>query len=429
MQENGLEEAVAYFKKYNVYSRLFAAMREKYASLGHLGGSFVLSGLSQDERDILAGFTGMDVGSESTVKLSFSVLARALSKSRFGAWKWEEILVAYAQEPLTVKKEERSRHQEEQAAFWESCLAQCTRADVRAWLSGILQEKRQGYRLLTNQYKEGREAAGKLLTHVIHAAESLPADKNQKQFLPVFASAITGNPHYFDEGTVACSLLLSYGKYRFGKADGRLSGIEQKESVLYQMGILRDELSNTCLAYHVKGWKKDGGGHKGIQGFYEEGQAFLLTLHTLGGLFRLESTQEHSHRVYIVENPAVFSYLIGKYPSHTFLCTSGRLKLAGYATMDLFPQDTRFIYAGDFDPEGLQIAQGLKKRYGERLSFWNYKREFYERTVSDLELDGSRLKKLDKIDCLELQEIRQCIAEYRRAAYQENMLDTYTIKW
>lgn len=367
MEENGLGQAVSYFKKYSVYNRLFAAMREKYAGLGRLGGSFVLSGLSENERDILAGFTGTDVGSEPTVKLSFSVLARALSKSRFGAWTWEEILEEYAQEPLTVKREEQSRRQQEQNAFWENCLAQCKRADVRTWLSGILQERRQGYRLLANQYKEGQEMAGKLLTHVIHAAENLPADKNQKQFLPVFASAITGNPHYFDEGTAACNLLLNFGKYRFGETDGQLSGTEQKESVLYQMGILRDELSNTCLAYRVAGWKKDGSAHKGIRGFYEEGQAVLLTLHTLGGLLRLEPSPNHSSKIHIVENPAVFSYLIDRYPSHTFLCTSGRLKLAGYATMDLFPADTQFFYAGDFDPEGLQIAQGLKKRYGELL--------------------------------------------------------------
>ena len=33
MEENGLEQAISYFRKYKVYSRLFACMREKYASL------------------------------------------------------------------------------------------------------------------------------------------------------------------------------------------------------------------------------------------------------------------------------------------------------------------------------------------------------------------------------------------------------------
>lgn len=428
MEENGLEQAISYFRKYNVYGRLFASMREKYASLGHLGGSFVLSGLTEDERGVLSGFTGMDLGTEPSVRISFAKLKRALSKSRFGACTWEEILTAYENKPLVVRKEERSRQREERGAFWESCLSQCGKEEVREWLSGLLQEKGPGYRQILKQYKADQEAARKLLINAIHAAEQLPVDQGQKQVLPVFASGITGNPHYFDEGTAAGSLLLQFGKYRFGEIDGKLSGIERKESVLYQMGILRDELSNTCLAYRVTGWKKDGRVHPGIQGFCEESQAFLLTLHTLGGLCRLESSPESLSRIHVVENPAVFSYLIEKYPENTFLCTSGRLTLAGYATMDLFSKDTQFYYAGDFDPEGLQIAQGLRERYGERLVFWNYKREFYEQAVSEMELDDVRLKKLDRINCLGLQEIRQCMRECGRAAYQENMLGTYVVE-
>lgn len=428
MEKNELEQAISYFRKYNVYGRLFASMREKYASLGHLGGSFVLSGLTEEERGVLSGFAGADLGSEPTVRLSFSQLKWALSKSRFGACTWEEILTAYERKPLVVKKEERTRQKEERDAFWEDCLSQCGKEDVREWLSVLLREQGPGYRLVLKQYKADRKEARKLLTGVIHAAEHLPADRGQRQFLPVFASGITGNPHSFDEGTSAGRLLLQFGKYRFGEADGQLSGIEQKESVLYQMGILRDELSNTCLAYRVTGRKKEGGVHQGIQGFYEEGQAFVLTLHTLGGLLRLEPSPDHFSRIYVLENPAVFSYLIKKYPGHTFLCTSGRLTLAGYATMDLFPSDTQFYYAGDFDPEGLQIAQGLKERYGERLVFWNYKREFYEKAVSELGLDDARLRKLDRIDCPGLQEIRQCMWDYRRAAYQENMLGAYVVE-
>lgn len=44
-------------------------------------------------------------------------------------------------------------------------------------------------------------------------------------------------------------------------------------------------------------------------------------------------------------------------------------------------------------------------------------------------MDDVRLKKLDKIDCPELQEIRRCMEEYQRAAYQENMLDAYAVEW
>lgn len=422
-----MEEAVLYFKKYRVYDRLFAVMRNKYASLGHLGGSFVLADLTEEDRDVLSGFLGMDLGQEKTVKVSFSALSKALKKSRFRTLTWEEILVAYSGKPLLVKKEEKQQRQEEQRKFWEECLSQCTSDDVRSWLSGLLLDHRQGYRAIDKLYNTDRTEAAVLLKNIVRALEHLPVNGKRKQFLPVFATEITGNPHYFDDGTTACKLLLNYGVYRFGQVDVRLSGIEQRESVLYQMGILRDELSNSCIAYNVEGWKEDGGVHEGLRGFHREGQAFQLTLNILSGFARLETAHECYHRVYIVENPAVFSYLTGKYKENTFLCTMGQLKLACYAAMDLFPETYTFYYAGDFDPDGLQIAQGLKKRYGERLVLWNYKREFYEQAVSDMVIDSVGVKKLEKIDEPELEEIRQCLLESRRAAYQEGMLGAYVV--
>lgn len=427
MEIKEMKEAIAYFKKYPVYGRLFAVMRKKYASLGHLGGSFVLAELTGEERDIISGFVGVDLGRNSTVKIPFSALDKALEKSRFGMLAWEEILVQYFGQPLSAKREEKLQRQEKQRLFWEKYLSQCKSKDVRAWLSGILLGHGTGYRIMERQYNADKKEAGNLLKNVIEALEHLPANKNRKQLLPVFAAEITGNPHYFDDGTAACKLLLNYGEYRFGQGGGILSGVEQRESVLYQMGILRDDLSNACLAYNVKGWKEDGCLHEGLHGFCREKQAFQLTLNTLGRLTSLEPAQNCNHKIYIVENPAVFSYLVKKYPNHTFLCTMGRLKLAAYAAMDLFLKDDIFYYAGDFDPDGLQIAQGLKKRYGERLQLWNYKKEYYEQAVSDLTIDDVGLKKLEKIVLPELQDIQQCLLRFRKAAYQERMLDCYIV--
>lgn len=428
MKEKQLEQAILYFKKYAVYDRLFASMREKYASLGHLGGSFVLANLTVEEKNTISGFVGRDLGKDTTVKISFSALDKALAKSKFGVFAWEEILVEYYKQPLLVRKEERLHKKEEQNIFWESCLSGCTSENVRMWLSGLLLEHKNGYQLLGKQYSSDREELKQMLKKVICALEQLPVNGNRKLLLPVFAAEITGNPHYFDDKTTACKLLLNYGKYRFGQADIKLSGVEQRESLLYKMGILKDDLSNICLAYGVAGRKEDGFIHEGLQGFCREKQAVQMTLNTLGGLCSLESTEDMLHRVYIVENPAVFSYLAKKYPDYTFLCTTGQLKLASYVTMDLFPKTYTFYYAGDFDPEGLRIAQGLKKRYGKRLVLWNYKKEYYERAVSGQELDAARLKKLDKIDVVELQDIKQCLLTYKKAAYQERMLDVYVVR-
>lgn len=428
MKEKEMEEAISYFRRYPVYNRLFDAMRRKYASLGHLGGSFVLSDLKGEDREVISGFMGRDLGRNPSIKISFSALDHALEKSRFAMLSWEDILMQYFGKPLSIKKEERLQRQEEQNQFWESCLLQCRTDDVKNWLSGILLKHRQGYRMVERQYTADKEGARILLKNIISALERLPVNYKQKQFLPVFAAEVTGNPHYFDDGTTACNLLLNYGMHRFGQADRALSGVEQRESILYQMGIMRDELSNACLAYNVIGWKEDGCLHEGLLGFFREKQAFQLTLNILGRLRLLEAAGNGNHKIYIVENPAVFSYLAGKYPDHAFLCTMGQLKLAAYVALDLFPETASFFYSGDFDPDGLQIAQGLKMRYGKKLQLWNYKREYYECAVSDIDIDYLGLKKLEKIKLTELQEIRQCLMQYKKAAYQESMLDCYVME-
>ena len=152
-----------------------------------------------------------------------------------------------------------------------------------------------------------------------------------------------------------------------------------------------------------------------------------LTLMTLGGLRNVSPQTEgqEKKRVYIVENPAVFSTLIQNYPDQTFVCGNGQIRLATLVLLDLFEEDTVFYYAGDYDPEGLQIAQKLAERYKERLMLWNYHSGLYERYRSDVELSPKRLKKLDGIYLPQLLELKVAMKRDKRAAYQETMLGEY----
>ncbi len=132
--------------------------------------------------------------------------------------------------------------------------------------------------------------------------------------------------------------------------------------------------------------------------------------------------------VYIVENPAVFSTLIRQWGNETILCGNGQIRLATLTLLDLFDDETIFYYAGDFDPEGLQIAQRLKERYQNRLQLWNYRKEYYEKYKSEVEITERSLRKLDKIYLEELQEMKTALLKEKKAAYQETMLREYLLK-
>ena len=129
--------------------------------------------------------------------------------------------------------------------------------------------------------------------------------------------------------------------------------------------------------------------------------------------------------MYVVENPAVFSVLSPKYPENTFICGNGQVNLAVLVLMDELAEHHSFYYAGDFDPEGLLIAQRLKLRYKDRLSLWNYRKDLYEKYHSKVELSSERLKKLENIKAEELQEIKEILKRKKQAAYQETMLEEF----
>ena len=107
------------------------------------------------------------------------------------------------------------------------------------------------------------------------------------------------------------------------------------------------------------------------------------------------------------------------------MCGNGQIRLAALVLMDLFDKEICFYYAGDYDPEGLQIAQKLKERYGDRLRLWKYHGEFYRKYQSEMEISEKSLKQLDHIVLPELQEISQLMRQQKKAVYQENMLEEY----
>lgn len=418
-----LEECMLYFKARPVYKKLFLKMRDKYAGLGHFGGPAMLTSLSREEKSQLGGFFQRDYTSNKTITISADLMKKCLESSKFAGLTWELILETYFGEPLQVKKEIELAESKRREDYFAEILESISDESGREWLRSILEEKKEGYLLITQLYKESPEELRSILTYVTTGIAKLKVfqDKKQKELLAVFSANVTGNPHYFDEGKTGEKLLFNYlGERNFDLKQEGLSRAEYKNRIYYEAGILKDEVSNDALAYGIHGWKPDGGLHEGIEGFLENREPVKLTLQTIG---RLEKVCGQSSQVYVVENPAVFSVLIREYPQRTVICGNGQLRLAVLILMDKFSCDTVFWYAGDFDPEGLLIAQKLKIRYGERLKLWKYEADLYETYLSEVELSDRRMKKLEQVSVQELQEIREAMYKKRRSAYQESMME------
>ena len=94
--------------------------------------------------------------------------------------------------------------------------------------------------------------------------------------------------------------------------------------------------------------------------------------------------------------------------------------------LDLFAKAKMEVwYAGDFDPEGLLIAQKLKQYYQGEFYYWHMTAADYEKSRSLEVISPRRLKILEKIVDEQLMETAEAIKVEKVAGYQENMWKVY----
>ena len=136
---------------------------------------------------------------------------------------------------------------------------------------------------------------------------------------------------------------------------------------------------------------------------------------------------------FVVENAGVFSAILdglgGSLGEPTdgegcaLICTTGQLKLAGLLLLDhLAASGAQLWYSGDFDPEGLVIAQKLVDRYGDQLRLWRYTVEDYAVSVSDQAISSRRLAMLDAVGDRRLEAVKVEMRRRKRAGYQEALV-------
>ena len=74
------------------------------------------------------------------------------------------------------------------------------------------------------------------------------------------------------------------------------------------------------------------------------------------------------------------------------------------------------------DPEGMEIADRIWKRYEGAVELWRMSPEDYERAISEEEIREERLARLGRIECPALQRTAELVRAKRLAAYQENII-------
>ena len=293
------------------------------------------------------------------------------------------------------------------------------------------------YRQLMSGRQEMKEnsllcALADELHTLVRALELLDRLRVEKryQYLPVFAAELSGDPHRLDPGTRDAhllQLLLQWLEIQRGAEADEVNRIPslRRQARYLSAGILLDDVSNYAMLCGVEAVGRDGQAHAGMEGFAADGAPVNVPLSVITGWTQLRCRE---NTLWIVENPVVYAVLCERFGrTRSLMCMNGQPRLSAWLILKLLrAAGTRVYYAGDFDPEGLCIAEKVQQSLlPGQCVFWHMSVADYRSAQSQKPIDARRMKMLDHLQDPLLKTTAALIRQQGVAGYQENILQLY----
>lgn len=406
-----LNEQFANYLNQKEFSRFIQAWIEKYQQLGHLGGKITLEHLTGQEQKALGGLLSLDLSSGS-LSITYSTFEKRIQKTRFEGVDFLQVLNILNGNVIQTKKEARELRLNEWQAFKMKLTNQFDNTFSNQWLNSYLEEAH-----CKRYYHDNKPRCYQVLECTCQLLNQLPVYENRFELLAVLAQQVSQNPHFFDEEFPLTALCKGI-RYLL-ELDDSLSNQE----VLNQAGILKDELANHCYICHIQPKLI----HQAWHQFYLDYEPWNMNLYNLS---QIQSDFEIMD-IYIVENPSVFRHLQNYAKSKQLpiglVCSNGQINGCTYLLFDrLVKSGCHLYYAGDFDPEGLLIADKLKQRYNHHLDLWLYNLDLFKKIqTKQIQISSRRNKILERIENEILKEIAHGIQMTSTFAYQEGLIEDY----
>ena len=415
--EKTLKECVSYFKNNRGYKNIFQQMREKWRSYGKISGNIILNNPTLEEREAIKKFLGI-VSDNKKIKFKMSDFEKGLKESRFNNVELIELLEEYFQEKIIYQKDEKKIIEEEKIRFFENIreklkIESIYSEEIKRLLDTIILEKSYLFK-----YGEDNFETERMIFLSLKAVNYL-SNLDERIKIAILGAEIAKSPHYFDRGSIAGNFLIYLLCLLFDIEETK--GAENILEVYYKANIEVDSVSNYVACFGIRLYTKIGE-HRAYREFIKNSEEYLVTLSNLS---KIEKANSDNKKVFIVENQMVFSYFCECFKNRniSILCTSGQLKTAALILIDMLCEaGCKIYYSGDFDPEGIEIAEKLIQR-DKNIVPWCFLKEDYRRTISENIISNERLKKLDKIENICFKELIEEIKKERKAGYQELLLD------
>lgn len=417
-----MKESLDLINSNKIYKKIFLEVYSKYKKYGKITGSFTLKAATTEERQILFNFDSKAL-TEGKVKIKCSTV-RDLFNRKLKEYSFEELLVKVVGKELKTNKEVKDEEKEQEEKFYDDILKASDDGVGKQWFIEILDKKKYGYNIIVRKYKSEirnlKELKRKIIL-IINSLNKLPYLNNEYENIAVFSAVNTKDSHFFDSDKFTGRLFIKAISFILNKDDPK--DINEINELYYEVGILKDEISNHTTIYGLNAFNMDSSEVKAVNSFNLWKEPLQISI---SNLLKIDYFEAINNTVFIFENPAVFHKILKVNGDNiSLICTSGQLNLSSYILLNKIRNLKNIYYAGDFDPEGLMIAYKINKRYKDKVKFLNYTRESYINTMSNNIIEEKSMSQLNKINCSELDEVINELRINKRAAYQELLIDEY----
>jgi len=414
-----LDEALTYFGNDSGFKRLFMLFKQKYESLGRIGGTVPIMDFSDDELAAVARFFGMTASDlKQKRKVSLDSFEKQLHMTKFGRVQLKELIEAYFDEPLISKKERKQQQEAHLELFFIHLKGEFPR--LTFWMDYLKRKSPDTYWIHRLIHKS-EETFIRMVYQLDEAYRHLP---NRFERLPMFSQRITSNPHAFDRNTVLGKLWIHVLAVNQSDQDtvDIPANSEAINDLLLSYKLLRDDITNYVTCANLVAETEEGL-HPMWEAAAKTSSVMNVPLRELIPLTRVYPARAKKS-IWVVENSGVYSSMLDQLPGIPLVCTHGQFKLAALLLIDLLADEQCDIYyAGDLDPEGIAMAERLLLRHPQHVNLWCMDVAAYGKSDATIELSNERLNKLDSITVPELIPLVEELKTRKKAGYQEALVE------
>jgi len=368
-----LTEIVQHFKNDSGFERLMSGMFDLYNRYGRCFSAVRLSRPTMEEEKALSVFFNRDYYDQMLIRIGLAEFERQVHKVFNYDVGLATILEAYFGRPITSHSEPALDSSRYKDAFTrtirDDLLPRYEDTPAAYWLREILAHMRRTYRQWADQFPHEPENVLSMISTVCEAVNALPG-QGQLVRLSDFSSQHLGDCRALDFHSPLGPLFLRALAHRYQASVP--TSLEDSIRLYLQAGLLSDGVLSQVA---VRGIKTDD---EACIFYNQLGEAHVLTLENI---CRLNSAGAYGDKVFVVENPHVFSALCERLSglNCTLVCATHGLNPALERLLTLCTGSGATIYyAGNMDYKGLTLADKVFLRFGKLFVPWRYGKADYE---------------------------------------------------